>query len=230
MRTSGSEESPETSSAIRIDLTEPATRLLSLQCLLRAYQDTMDYIDGLRAVFWFRPSLSPYIPLPAIASRFLTRYFFVNHLERSVDRLRRRYEMRAALTSQPDNEAPERATLQHFSDSLPNMPTRRLILGLISSAVLITVAIAEAARPEVQSFLQDAWFQLVSFDFSAFYESATKLDGRAGIRPEDLALLAYALLLMLLSFYLPLAALVGSFRLYHKLVNEFPKQTQTQEP
>jgi hypothetical protein len=230
MRTHGSEESPETSSPIRIDLTQPPARLLSLQCLLRAYQDTLDYIDGLQAVFWFRPSVSSYVPLPAPSSRFLTRYFFVHHLKRSVDRLRRRYEVRAALTSQPDREASERAALEHFADSLPHLPTRRLVLGFIAFAVIVTLVLAETSRPEVQVFIQDAWSQVVTFNFSGLYKSATMFDQRPGISREDLANLARALLALLLAVYLPLTALVGSFRLYQKLSNEFPKRTQQEGP
>jgi hypothetical protein len=230
MRTHGSEESPETSSPIRIDLTQPPARLLSLQCLLRAYQDTLDYIDGLQAVFWFQPSASSYVPLPALSSRFLTRYFFVHHLKRSVDSLRRRYEGRAALASQPDREASERAALGHFADSLPHLPTRRLVLGFIAFAVIVALAIAETSRPEVVVFIQDAWSQVVTFNFSGLYKSATMFDQRPGVSGEDLANLARALLALLLAVYLPLTALVGSFRLYQKLANEFPKRTQQEGP
>lgn len=230
MRTSGSEETPETDSPPRIDPTQPPARLLSLQCLLSAYQDTIDYIDGCRAVFWYRPSSSSYVPLPALASRFLTRYFFMHHLKRGIDRLRRRYEMRAALIRQPDSEASERAILEHFADSLPNLPTRRLVLALIGFAILVTVVLAEVAPPEIQSFLREAWFQLLRFDFSGFYESVTMFDKRPGISRTDLGFLARALVRMLLSFYLPITALVGSFRLYRKLSDEFPKQTQLQVP
>jgi uncharacterized membrane protein len=136
--------------------------------------------------------------------------------------------MRAALLPQPDSEARERSSIEHFSESLPKLPTRRFILGLISCAILITILVAAIAPPQLSSFLTDAWFQLVRLDFGAFYASVRQLDGRSGLSLEDLGYFYLALLLMALSFYLPATLLVGSFRTYRNLMDELPRDSSTQ--
>jgi hypothetical protein len=111
-----------------------------IRTLLRAYQELRDTVDELSPVGWVpwdqkRPGR--YFKVSYL--RWFLKYFVVDHIDRSLDTLNRRFNAIAALSGDPDANRTNRETVKLYLQSLPRLPYRILIFAAVLSALVIAL-------------------------------------------------------------------------------------------
>lgn len=103
--------------------------------MLVSYQSVLDAVDGLRPlpmVLRRHAGMWRHRPCP----KWLLRFFVVHHIDRSLERLSRRYSARAALGLATATEVVDRDAVDEFRKSLP--PSRqKVFIALLIVAVIV---------------------------------------------------------------------------------------------
>lgn len=171
-------------------------------------------------VVWLRRGVGAGLPLMP-AFRPLVRYAVLHHIHGVTQELQRRYHRHAAL----EPTATDWAALDcvdHFRQSLPDVPVRRLLLLFAVSAGLTSTLLATVFQPPMSTFMQEAWVHLATLNVTALLTAIVELDGEPGISAIEATIAFVAVVLMVLSFYLPLRLAEGSFRLGRATLSSYP--------
>jgi hypothetical protein len=108
--------------------------------LLKAYQQTLETVDGLPAVVWVpwdRKGVGRYLKVPYL--RWFLKYFVEYHIARSLDTLNRRLYALAALCTNPDANWSKREAVKLYLQSLPKPPYTILIFAAVLAALVIAL-------------------------------------------------------------------------------------------
>ena len=111
--------------------------------LLAAYQGTLDMAEDLPAIVWVRwgrSGLGYYLKLPYL--QWFVRYYLIYHMRKSLDIFNRRLNAIAALADDPDANKANRDTVNLYLQSLPLLPYRTLIFGVLLAALLVALPLA----------------------------------------------------------------------------------------
>jgi hypothetical protein len=111
-----------------------------LRGLLKAYQQTLDTVEGLPAVVWVawdRKGPGRYFKVPYL--RLFLKYFVEYHIDRSLNTLNRRFYASAALSDDPDANRTNREAVELYLRSLPKPPYSILIFAAVLAALVIAL-------------------------------------------------------------------------------------------
>ncbi|MDQ3913150.1 MAG: hypothetical protein M3305_15545, partial [Actinomycetota bacterium] len=111
--------------------------------LLAAYQGTLDMADDLPAIVWVRrggKGIGHSLKVPYM--RWFLRYYLIYHMQKSLSTLNRRLYAIAALANDPDLNKANREKVDLYLKSLPALPYRTLIFGVLLAALLVALPLA----------------------------------------------------------------------------------------
>ena len=111
--------------------------------LLAAYQGALDMAEDLPAIIWVRwgrSGLGYYLKLPYL--QWFVRYYLIYHMRKSLNTLSQRLNAIAALADDPDVNKANRDTVNLYLQSLPLLPYRTLIFGVLLAALLVGLPLA----------------------------------------------------------------------------------------
>ena len=142
--------------------------------------------------------------------RPIVRYVTTRHFARNASTF---WRFSCALEAGGEEfDSAQGRALNKAMEAWPIPPMRRLLVPVLAAAVVVsTLGLAILPRG-VASFVEDAWFDVITLNPREIADSYPSLDGSAGVSSTDLAYGLLALSFMALVLLAPLFVLSGSYR------------------
>lgn len=193
--------------------------------LLNAYEQVLDAIDGLSPLVIAQSGYSQPGSWKLPRPRWFLRYFALDHIDHSIEQLRRRYYARAALGVVSEHDEADRQAVEYYRQSLPPVRRRTYMVMLIAATAIAGYLVL----PWLGAFLEvkgsrHALQELVSKVGSTVIPNPTAVsDALNALTRANFDEITFLLAGGMLVLYGVLRPIMPSFRLKRMLFNLYPE-------
>jgi hypothetical protein len=184
--------------------------------LLGAYQETRDTVEELPAVVWVpwdRKRPESFFKVPYL--RWFLTYFVVDHIDRSLNALNRRFNAIAAVSGDHDANWTNREAVKLYLQSLPKPPYRILIFAAVLSVLVIAFPLQGFGNV----------FYVLDLVGATMLRSDVSYVGRA-FQGKNLGPTVRSFIVLLIGLMVGATLLTSPFGLKHILFNLYPWTTE----